>query len=474
MKIIKRKRQGRKKNRREKAIFRRRIKRERHRAAKIKAKRENHRRKHPKKETRYGIFTIIARYMIDHLKIRELLQKNFTLRKGKNSKFNAADMIAGILLAIILGAERLYHISTKYKEEKVLAEQMGMPAMFSGDTAYRFVNKFGVPLANWQIQEISASLIRNQLRKGEIIIADLDWTTLRSYENKKEGAECGYNKLRPGQACFQASQFFVNGYGICPELLGGKTMPKTAEFLDKNLSRVRYLVGHIDWFRGDSAYCSTKNLRVLDEFTCTVRGTKKIQFIVGSSISSQGAKNAFEMSEKRRWQKINDGTFIMDFPSIQVYAGYPICHRMIIVRRFFKARDRWDDYAIVTSNTEMSAKQTFYFYHQRETIENFFKEAKHSYYLENLPASKLGRNQLYLHLICLAFNIIRMARMTLLSHKDHNIYLATLRRNYLHLDVTFRDGILFIPRWMPQYRAILAILQRLIDLNVPYKYRLTS
>ena len=147
MHIVKRKRHGGKKNRHEQAKLRRRIKRERSRAASIKAKRANHRRKHLRRETRYGIFTIVARYMVKHLQLRELLHKTFTLRKGKNSKFTAVDMIMGLVLAIMLGLERLYHISTDYQDEPVLAQQLGMPAMFSGDTAYRFVNKFGVPLA---------------------------------------------------------------------------------------------------------------------------------------------------------------------------------------------------------------------------------------------------------------------------------------------------------------------------------------
>ena len=97
-------------------------------------------------------------------------------------------MIVGILILIVLGVERLYHISDEYQDENVLAQQMGMTKIFSGDTAYRFVKKFGIAIFNWQLQLINGELLRNRIRKDKEKVVDADWTTIRSYENNKEGS----------------------------------------------------------------------------------------------------------------------------------------------------------------------------------------------------------------------------------------------------------------------------------------------
>jgi hypothetical protein len=48
-------------------------------------------------------------------------------------------MIVGL---IVLGIPRIYHVA-KYQEEKLLAQALNLERMFSGSTAYRFLDAFG-------------------------------------------------------------------------------------------------------------------------------------------------------------------------------------------------------------------------------------------------------------------------------------------------------------------------------------------
>ena len=446
------------------------IRRQRAKAARIKARKARHRQKHKQKQMTHGLMVIFARYIIARVKLRELVS-GIPGKKKCNSKFSFVDMIVGLVALMAFGLPRVYDVA-KYKEQRLLANALQMDRMFSHDTVYRFLKKFALLTICRHLQKANSKMIREILANQEQIIVDGDWSTLRSYQNSKDGSVKGYNKLRPGRPCYQANVYFANELYIKADVLAGNEVPLDSLSLFTDLEEVRRLCGRIDWIRLDAGYISWLNLQRLDSFSCQGYSRQKAKFIVNVGSGTIGAKEAIRLSRFRAWQKVKRGVEIQEFQSMQVYKDYDRKHRLILVHRYFEQEKCWKYYALVTNDTTMTALQLYRFYHQRQCIENFFDDAKNSYFIEHLPSQKLLGNSLYFNIMCLAFNLLVLFRYEILRKKDHWIQLRTLQKNYFLLELLWNGQVFSISRHMADYRVLLMIFRRLKKLGIPLKYRL--
>ncbi len=446
------------------------IRRQRVKAARIKARKARHRLKHKQKQMTHGMMVIFARYIIARVKLRELAS-SIPGKKKSNSKFSFVDMIVGLVALMAFGLPRVYDVA-KYKEQRLLANALQMDRMFSPDTVYRFLKKFAMLTICRHLQKANSKMIREILANQEQIIVDGDWSTLRSYQNSKDGSIKGYNKLRPGRPCYQANVYFANELYIKADILAGNEVPLDSLTLFTDLQEVRRLCGRVDWIRLDAGYISWINLERLDSFSCQGHSRQKVKFVINVGSGTIGAKEAIRLSRFRAWQKVKRGVEIQEFQSLQIYKDYEQKHRLILVHRYFEQEKRWKYYALVTNDETMSSLELYRFYHQRQCIENFFDDAKNSYFIEQLPSQKLLGNSLYFNIMCLAFNLLVLFRHELLRKKDQWIQLRTLQKNYLLLEVFWDGQVLTVSRHMADYRVLLMIFRRLKKLDIPLEYRL--
>ncbi len=440
-------------------------------AAKIKALKEKHRKKYPKKKTNKGFFIVLATYLKNKIKLRELLEKTIYYKKGANSTYSVIDLIVSLIGLKSLGIERIYH-GKDYQEEKVLAKALEMEKFPSDTTLYRFLNKYGQLTMCRQINKAICHLTKPILDKSKNIVVDGDISTLRSYQNNKEGAEEGYNKLRPGQPCFQAIAYFANGFCIRPEIMQGKKAPLKKFAFVSQLKEVRKLVGRIDWLRLDAGFVNKEMLDELDVFSKKGNSTEKILYIVNAGTGAKGVKDAIDTNHCRTWKKYNDGSYFQEISSRKVYKESTTEHRMILLKQFDKNKNKWRYYALVTNDLESDTYDLCCHYHQRQDIEGLFDQGKNDYSLENLPSHKLMANSLYFSIIALTFNLLLCFRNDCLNSKDSCIRLKTLQRRYLNRDMPSNGSVLFLSRSLLDYRTFLAIFRRLKKLNILLEYRL--
>ena len=59
------------------------------------------------------------------------------------------------------------------------------------------------------------------------------------------------------------------------------------------------------------------------------------------------------------------------------------------------------------------ARSAFEFYHQRQTIENFFKESKNPFHAEKMPSQRFRANEAYLCFVSIAYNIFSIFKKTI-------------------------------------------------------------
>jgi len=436
------------------------LKRQRAKAARIKARKQRHRRKHPKKESYHGFFIIFARYIIARIHLREKIESCIYHKKKPNSTFSIVDMIIGLIGLIVLGLPRIYKVA-KYQQDKLLARALGLDRFFSGSTAYRFLKAFGFLTMCRYLQKANAKMISDLLQADKLIVVDGDTSTVRSYPNNKEGSCKGYNKLRPGRPCFQAIAYFANGFCVKSQIVEGNQVPVDTLTLITDLREVRRLCGRIDWIRLDAGYASKAELRGLDDFSCVGHSREKARFIVNVGSKGIGAQEAIRLSQYRTWKRMKKGVFIQEFRNMQVYHGYEKRHRLILVKEYCEDRGKWRFYTLVTNETAIDAVELYHFYCNRQVIEDFFDDIKNSYSLQPLPCSKLLGNSLYFNIICLTFNVLILFRLEVLRKKDHWLQLKTFQFKYSCFDIIWDGAVLYIHRSNPDYRVILMTLQRL-------------
>jgi len=442
------------------------------RAAKIKAHNDRHRRKHPQQKSRYGFFLLIARYLRQRLQVRERLTQYVTSHKAPNCVFSVIDMLIGLIALLILGLPRLYQVK-KYRQERLLAQALGLERMFSGATAYRFLNDFGTLTMCRSLQKANANIKRSEWDQVAEIIVDGDPVTLRSYPNQKQGACKGYNKLRPGLPCLQGLAYFANGDYVTAAVVAGNGVPLDSLAIFTQLQTVRRLCGRIDWIRLDAGHTSALNLRRLDDFSRQGNSRKKANYIVCIGGKGIGFSAAMATVACRTWRYVKKGVLVQDVGSIPIFQDDPQPHRLILVKRYTVIKDlpQWTYYALVTNDTVQDAVALYRFYHKRQTIEAFFDEAKHSYWLEHLPCEKLYANSLYFNLLGFAFNLIGLFRRACLRRPDHRLELMTLHWRYLALAIWWDGATLTIDRADPDYLVLLQVLRRLKKYNIALEYR---
>ena len=227
------------------------------------------------------------------------IEKDFqgsAFSKKSNSKYSTADLVKAIVAMVLLRVSRVYHIN-KYQGETKLAQVIGLSKFPSGSTIYRFLEKFSTLTFCRRIQRVNRDLIKDQLEMQKQVVIDGDTSTVESYENKKQGAEKGFNKKNPGGNCFQALTFFGAGFALKSDLLGGKAAPLRSYRTIAHLKEVRKICGRIDWVRLDAGFISGKTLSLLDKFSVCHNLQEKINYVVNAGMKCWGGKEALRKSK---------------------------------------------------------------------------------------------------------------------------------------------------------------------------------
>jgi len=178
--------------------------------------------------SQFGLFPLVAWYLLDALKLREYFQqvtvnKKRNTRKPKKRDFSDEDMCIGLLALSILGIPRIGQITERLSNETQLAKLLGLPRFFSQSTAHQYLNRF----SKWHVRQLDS--INHQLieRHGNctcqpIVVVDVDSQTHTLESRKREGAMVGYNRKKRGKPCYQWNVAFVCSEAVAQQLCAGK------------------------------------------------------------------------------------------------------------------------------------------------------------------------------------------------------------------------------------------------------------
>ena len=209
------------------------------------------------------------------------------------------------------------------------------------------------------------------------------------------------------------------------------------------------ILGGFDVARLDSGYFSKETVMFLLSYTA-------LRFLIVASGRCQGMKEAraYAKAHPKRWKRVGRkrDIWVMNFNNHLIFAGMTLRLRLVLVKRKeqvkkvkngrVRRRTKTFIYGIVTNidRKEKTPNQIYRFYHERGTIENFFRESRQSFHLAKLPSQKFRGNEAYLWFVALAYNCFIWFKRDVLPKHMQRQSAQTIRRKFnVEADIQFEQ-----------------------------------
>lgn len=380
--------------------------------------------------TKYGLFALLAWFLVDIIELSKRF-KIVTVKKRRNRKdpikrrkkpFPDYKMCLGIVVIILLGIKRFEKIPRLLHTETKLAELIGLEKFFRVATARNFINEFTL----WhlrQLDKINMGILKNfgEATLQDFPILDIDKSTHSLESKKREKAVPGFNKKNRGKPCYQWSCGFIREEVVTQKLHSGKTKADCFKYLEEIVLDAQKKLG-IDNFiiRSDGGYLSFKTLDFIVN--------EGHQIVIAARYDWVLAQEGNELDEMK-WIRHDDKTRLYELGLGKVVSKCQYDFRIILVEKEqekikIRKRKKFYRYALVSNLSHPLKTEALYeFYHQRQTIENFFKESKNPFNAGKMPSQKFRANEAYLHLVVIAYNCFSIFKK--------NICQATGKENLL-------------------------------------------
>jgi hypothetical protein len=295
------------------------------------------------------------------------------------------------------------------------------------------------------------------------LLLDFDSTVLTIYGKHIEGAKKGYNPKKRGARsyhpllCFESHRReFWHGilrYG------DAYTSTGSVKFLEECLEKVPPYVYRIR-VRADSGFYDHKFIEPLDD--------KCIGYAIVAKLT-QPIKRKLGGLRYRRFRK-GWGTSTFQYQP----QGWKKPHRFIVIRRKLpkKSEDQLSlftlkrySYQVFVSNLSLKPENVWHFYKGRANIEKHIRELKEDYALAKIPTRSFQANQMYFHLLLLAYNIVNWFRRICLPEKYQKSTLQTIRSEILVLparlvNIQHRNVLKLPAEYIPE-KTLNGIIQRI-------------
>jgi len=392
-----------------------------------------------------GIFLI--HQFCKKLRLKWHLQKNVPFLQ-RSTYFHPVDLVLAIVYALIAGIHRLS--KTKILQGNGAFQRIiGLKQFPYASSLRRFLKRSDSKVTQ------SINQVHDHLRLKMFylpnprtsLLFDFDSSVLTDYGKLIEGAEVGYNPHKRGARsyhpllCFEAhSRDFWHGRlrpGNVYTSFGGP------EFLKECLIKIPPGVYRIR-VRADSGFFDHKFIEPLDQ-----RG-------IGYAIVAKMTRPIKNKITNLRYHRFKKDWAAAEFFYQPFRWKEP--HRFVVIRRPLPQKDtdqlslftlKRYVYQVFVTNLSLQPEQIWYFYRPRAAIETIIRELKENYALAKIPTNSFHANELYFHLLLLAYNIVNWFKRLCLPPRFQNATLETIRTEFLVLPArlvkTDHQNILKLP-----------------------------
>jgi len=395
--------------------------------------------------SKYGAFPLLAWFMLDLLRLRDKLRivsakhKRNNRRKVKRYKctFSGVDMSIGIITIILVGIKRFEKIDDLLHTETRLAQIIGLKRFFDKTYARRFLNEFSLFHLR-QLDKVNMVILREfgDSIKQSVVILDIDQTPHSLESRKREKATRGRNKKNKGKPCYQWDVGFVNNEIVSQRLVDGrqhcsKNFIPIIEDVTRKIPSTSLIA------RVDGGYMSAERLNWIVENKLQVISVVNWDDFLSNNKDIKVDELSFEHfsieeDDEETEEKVRKKISVTPVDTRRVYSKSRHKFQAVLVKVKqeqipIKKRRKHLRYVIIHNVGGLTdARGAFEFYHQRQTIENFFKESKNPFHSGKMPSQRFRSNEAYLYFVSLAYNIFSIFKKTICQRYGKDTLLKLL------------------------------------------------
>jgi hypothetical protein len=377
--------------------------------------------------THFGGVYLLHRFLT-RIGFKAAVAKDVTLAQ-RNNRYTVGELLLAILYPIILGLERI-ETTQLLQHNGVFRYLSGLPTYPDPTTLRRFLLRM-TPQALIRLRKLHDRFLARMISKPHLpsrLILDLDSTVLVVY-GKQQGAEVGYNPTKHGRRSYHPLLCFE---GRTKDFWHGELRPGNVHSASGTLDLLKACFAKIPSeirsviIRADKGFYDHRIVECLEEckacFVIVARLTRPIKRklahlkYVSVSAGVQAAEFHYQPS---RW-----------FHS----------YRFVVIRRpqpeepdpqltLFKLGQY--HYQVLVTNLDLRPLNLWRFYNGRAGIERIIRELKGDYPLGKIPTRHFFANEVYLHLLLLAYSLVNWFKRLCLPSEFQSATLDTLRNRIL-------------------------------------------
>jgi hypothetical protein len=340
---------------------------------------------------------------------------------GSGRGYKASEYVKVLVWMVTAGGRALEHVRELEAEQEVIKE-MGLRRVPDGGTVGDWLRRHGRLNGVKAIGEVNEEAIGEYLRKeGEELILDPDATII---EAEKREAQWTYQ----GTQGYQPMVAYVNEVCVHWEFREGNESPgaRAMEFLkacDAKLPR-----GMKIYLRSDSAYYQGDVIKYYSQ------GGRTFSITADQDSAVKGAIRAIPEAD---WKRLYDREGVVTdreiAETVHCMNNMKESFRLIVVRwtnpqQGLFERERYCYHAVASNRPEEeSATEVLHLHNQHSQSENYHKELKSGYSMEQMPCGDTRANALYFAIGVLAYNLGVLLKSEVLPEQYRTSTVATLR-----------------------------------------------
>jgi hypothetical protein len=379
--------------------------------------------------THFGGIFLIQRFC-QKLKLRANLQK--MVPTGQHGYYESADLILGIVYALIVGFPRLR--KTRILQGNGVFRRIVGLENYPHASSFRRFLKRTLPETIQGITRLHDCLrlaLFHLPRPRTSLLFDFDSSVLTVYGRSIECAKVGYNPRRRGARsyrpllCFEAhTREFWHGI-LRPGNMSDRM--ETTAFLKECLEKApRYL--YRIRLRADAGFYESKFIDALE--------AAKIGYVIVAHKTSPLQRRVAGL----RYHHFQEGRAAAELDYEPV--GWKRSRRFVAIR--YRLPEKETDqmclfqterygYQVYVTNLKLRPEKVWYFYCRRARIELDIRELKESYAMGRIPTNSYQANQAYFALLLLAYDIVNWFRRLCLPTRFQTASVGTIREELLVL-----------------------------------------
>jgi hypothetical protein len=331
--------------------------------------------------------------------------------------YSPHEFVQGLIWMLHAGGRRLEDLRELRAEQEVL-EALGLEALPDAGTVGDWLRRQGEKGAA-AIERISQKLIAPCLGRGEEVTLDVDATEI---EAEKQDAQWTYHHAQG----YMPLVGYVDGVCVGHEFREGNASPGAGILEFARHCEAALPAGKRIYFRSDSAAYQTKVINYYSQPGRSFSITADLDVAVKREIGNlpEAAWQAY-----RRADGLATDREIAE--TVHSLNGTEQAFRLIVLRwpnpqpNLFEA-DRYCYHAVAT-NREEGASVVIWKHNQRGESENWHKELKVGFGMEQMPCGQLAANAVYFAIGVLAYNLAQLLKRRVLPVAYRRVTVATLR-----------------------------------------------